>query len=210
MTDMILYINNSLIESEIGMSGVEWIAVDPQYDTFIFSNGGSGVVDGDDTPTDIELNRSAVQLSESSSVIVPKYFLLDYSADLLREIKLAGNQAKRFAFCCSFDGATATEPQLEAWDNSDMNTYIDAGLGNGSPSASWYKGICTTTDTPDPNWTGINLAGSDFSNVILLNDGVGGLNTADDLYFNFKIVIPAGYLTPAIHTPVLVVTYTTN
>ena len=210
MTSVILYINNTTTESPLGTSGVDWIEVNPTYDSFIFSNGGSGVADGDDTPTDDELNRAAVPLSDSVAVIVPKYFLLDYSEDILKEIKNAGNQEKRYSFCCSFDGVTASEPQLEAWDNAAVDSYADPALGNGVPASSWYKAICTTTSTPGLNWTGTPLAGGGASNVVPLNDGNGALTGATDLYFNLKIIIPGGYIIPAVHTPILMVTYTTN
>jgi len=91
-----------------------------------------------------------------------------------------------------------------------MNSYIDPCLGQGVASASWYKAICTTTSTPGADWTGISLAGLGASNVLLLNDGNGALTAAKNLYFNFKVVIPGGYLIPAVHTPMLVCTYTTN
>lgn len=210
MTDLTLSINNSTQDSELNATGTTWVEVDATYDSFIFSNGGAGVADGDDTPTDTELNRSAVPLSDSVAVVVPKYFLLDFSVDLLKEVKLAGNQNKQYVFACSFDGATASEPQLEAWDNTDMNSFSDPGLGAGIPASSWYKGVTTTTSLPGADWTGTPLAGNGASNVIYLNDGNGALTGADILYFNFKIVIPGGYLVPAVHTPTLVITYTTN
>jgi hypothetical protein len=43
-----------------------------------------------------------------------------------------------------------------------------------------------------------------------LNNGNGALSIADILYFNFKIVIPGGYLTPALHTPIMSIIYATN
>lgn len=210
MTSLTLHINHSSTDSPLNTSGVDWVEVNPTYDSFIFSDGGSGVADGEDTPTDEELNRAAVPLDENNEVDVSEYFLLDYSADELKEIFNAGNQNKRYVFACEFDGATASEPQLEAWDNEDMDSYADPGLGNGVPASSWYKAVCTTTSLPGADWTGVRLAGSGASNIVLLNNGSGALTGATTLYFNFKIVIPAGYVTPAVHTPVLVVTYTTN
>jgi len=210
MTSVILNINHSSTDSPFGTSGIDWVAVNATYDTFIFSNGGAGVADGNDTPTDEELNRAAVQLSASVEVDISKYFLLDYSADELKELFLAGNQDKQYVFCAEFDGATATEPQLEAWDNDSMNSYANAGLGNGTPSASWYKAVATKTSSPGADWTGVALAGNGASNIVLLNEGNGALSGAENLYFNFKIAIPAGYVTPALHTPVLIITYTTN
>lgn len=210
MTDLILYINNKIADTPLGAIGTDWFDVDPTNDTLVWSNGGVGVTDGDDLPTEEELNRSAVQLDADDDVIVPKYFLSDYTNDILREIKNAGNQDKQYVFCASFDGATASEPQLEAWDDDNMNSYSDPSLGSGIPAGSWYKAVCTTTASPGIDWVGTPLAGLGASNIILLNDGNGALSVAGDLYFNFKVVIPSGYLTPAVHTPYLVITYTTN
>ena len=209
-TNMDLYINNSITEQPIGTSGVDWILVNPNADYFIFSAGGAGVADGEDIPTETELNRAATQLDSINDVVVAKYFLADISADLLKEIKNAGNQNKRYAWGCDFDGATASEPQLEAWDNTDMDSFVDPAIGSGSANASWYKGISTTTSSPGVDWTGTPIAGSGISNIILLNDGNGALTGAADLYFNFKVVIPGGYLNPALHVPIFAITYTTN
>ena len=213
MTSLTMLINNSTQDSPIGASGTTWVAVDPNYDVLIFSAGsilGGGVSDGDVIPTETLLNRYAVQLDPVNPVIVPHYFLADYSANLLKEIKLAGNQNKRYSFACQFSGATATEPQLEAWDTSSMTTIVSPALGSGTPNSSWYKAVGTNLGLPGTNWAGIPLAGSGVSNVLLLNDGNGALTGASTLYFNFKIVIPGGYLTPVIATPVLSIIYTTN
>jgi hypothetical protein len=210
MTDLILKINNTVTDSVVG---VGWIDVDNINDGFIFSTGsaaGQGVSDGDPIPSEALLNRYAVQLSAISAVTVPKYFLADNSTNLLKEIKLAGNQNKRYVFACAFDGATATEPVLEAWDNDSMNSYSDPSLGAGVPNVSWYKAVATTSALPGVNWTGVSLAGNGSSNIVLLNEGNGALTGAANLYFNFKIVIPAGYLTPAVHTPILSIVYTSN
>jgi len=210
MSTATLYINNSVNELAIGASGSSWIEVASGYDTFIFTGGGSGVANGDDIPTSEELDRAGVSLSESTAVVVPTYILADFSADTLYEIYNAGNVAKQYAFGVSFNGATASEPQLEAWDNDSMDSYVDPALGNGVPTNSWYKGIVTTASAPSADWTGVNMGGNGASNVVYLNNGSGALSVATDLYFNFKIVIPGGYVTPASHTPVLVVTFTTN
>lgn len=209
-TAMTLYINHSIDDQPYGSSGIDWLTVDPNNDYFIFSAGSAIVADEESIPNETDLNRSAVQLSDISDVIVGKYFLADTSENKLKEVKLAGNQNKQYVFCASFDGATASEPQLEAWDDDDMDSYNDVALGNGSPSVSWYRAICTTLGSAGVDWTGIRLAGSESSNIVLLNNGNGALGIATDLYFQFKIVIPAGHDIPATHTPILVITYTTN
>jgi len=211
MSNVKLYINNSSTDSPLGTPGVDWVEVDNINDTFIFSNGGLGVTDGDDTPTDEELNRAAVQLSESVAIEPEHYFLLDYSDDELKELFLAGNKNKRYVFCASFDGATATEPQLEAWDNASMNSFVNPCLGGGFASLSWYKAISTNLSLPGSPWgSTTTLAGNGISHYLLLNNGSGALSIATNLYFNFRIIIPAGYIIPAVHTPVLAIVFTTN
>jgi hypothetical protein len=210
MANLILKINNSTVDSA---GGGTWINVDPSNDVFIFSQGsgaGLGVSDGDAIPAESLLNRYAVVLDAVNPVTVPKYFLADFSANLLKEIKLAGNQNKQYVFDANFDGATATEPQLEAWDTISMTSAIAIALGNGTPNSSWYKAIATTSSLPGVNWVGTPLGGSNSANILLLNEGTGALTAAKDLYFNFKIVIPGGYLTPGLHTPVLAIVFTTN
>lgn len=179
-------------------------------DTLIFSAGSATVIDGAAIPNQIELNKAATILSPISATVVAHYFLADLLNNLLKEIHLAGNADKRYAFCASFDDATASEPQLEAWDDISLATYILGCLGANIPAASWYKAICTTTLTPGPTWIGTPLAGSGVSNSVLLNDGNGALTAAKDLYFNFHVKIPAAYGTPGQYLPVLVITYTTN
>lgn len=210
MTNLILRINNTTSDLTYLGNEANWIAVDDVNDVFIFSQGGSGVADGSVIPSETLLNRYAVQLDPVNPVTVPKYFLADFSTGLLKEVKLAGNQNKRYVFAADFDGATATEPILEAWDNSGMTTILCSALGAGTPGLSWYKAVSTKNALPGVNWTGISLAGAGVSNILLLNAGVGALTGAATLYFNFKIVIPGGYLTPSLQTPVLTITYTTN
>jgi hypothetical protein len=213
MTSLQLLINNTVNDTTVVNVGTDWLTVDPNYDVFIFSGGsvlGGGVSNGDVIPSEALLNRYAVQLDPINPVNVPKYFLADYSLNLLKEIKLAGNQNKRYVFAAQFDGATATEPQLEAWDTASMDTIVSPALGAGTPASSWYKAISTNLSLPGVNWVGTSLAGSGVSNILLMNDGAGALAVASTLYFNFKIVIPGGYLTPVVATPVLSIVYTTN
>ena len=211
MSNMILHINHSV--NDVVYPTGDWIAVDPNADSFIFSQGsaaGLGVSDGDALPSEALLNRYAVLLDAVNPVTVPKYFLADGSASFLKEIKLAGNQNKRYVFAADFDGATATEPQLEAWDNINMATILSPALGAGSPLTSWYKIVVTTNGLPGSNWVGTPLGGSAVANIALLNGGAGALTVAKTLYFNFKVVIPGGYLVPAVLTPFLAIVYTTN
>jgi len=207
---MNLYINNLADELEYGVSGSDWIIVDPNADYFIFSTGSVAVADGAAIPSETELNRAAVQLNAHNPVNVAKYFLADDTDNKLKEVINAGNQDKQYAFACVFDSPTASEPVLEAWNNSGLSSYNSVELGGGAPANSWYKAIDTNVASPGADWTGIPLAGSGVSNILLLNSGNGALSGAGNLYFNFKIVIPAGYLTPALHTPIVAITYTEN
>jgi hypothetical protein len=91
-----------------------------------------------------------------------------------------------------------------------MDTILSPALGAGTPAASWYKAACTTLALPGVDWVGTPLAGDGVSNIILLNNGSGALSGSGILYFNFKVVIPGGYLTPALHTPIIAIIYATN
>lgn len=210
MANLSLLINNTINDTAVANIGTDWIEVDPSYDFFIFSQGGGTVIDGNAIPSEELLNRYAVQLDDTDPVIVPKYFLADFSVNLLKEVKLAGNQNKQHVFAASFDGATATEPVLECWDTPSMDTILSPALGEGTPAASWYKAVCTTNGLPGADWVGVSLAGDGIANTVLLNNGAGALTEADILYFNFKVVIPAGYLTPGLHTPIFAIVYATN
>jgi len=209
MTNLILRVNITSTDDSYANHPENYINLDDD-DYLIFSGGSDAVKDGEDLPTELELNRAATVVSAIDSVEVAKYFLADYSENLLREIINAGLVAKRYVFAASFDGATATEPTLEAWDDDDCDTYILTCLGAGTPNLSWYKAIVTTYSTPSAPWAGVSLAGSGTSNVVYLNATNGPLTVATDLYFNFAVVIPAGVSTPEANTPCLAIVYATN
>jgi hypothetical protein len=164
-------------------------------------------------PTALELNAAASVIDPATTVTVARCLLMDYSAQggyYTRLINgMGGNY--QYVFNFSFDGATATEPQLEAWDTSSHTTAALNVLGSGTNNDSFVKAKCTTSTPPGGGWAGTPLAGA---NVVLLNDGNGALGTvpsgltANDLYANLKIVIPANYSTPASETFVLTVRYT--
>ena len=209
MTNLILRVNVTAVDSKYVTVPGNFVDV-AVGDSFIFSAGSALVADGLSIPGQTDLNRAATVLAPLASTVVAHYFLADVSVNLLKEIHLAGNGNYSYVFCASFDNATASEPQLEAWDDATLATYILGCLGSGLPSSSWYKAICTTTTIPGATWVGTPLAGAGVSNVILLNAGAGALTVAKDLYFNFHVKIPAGYTTPGQYLPVLLVTYTTN
>jgi hypothetical protein len=216
MTNLLLKVNVSSVDAaydDSGMAG-SYVTVEAA-DSLIFSAGLTGVVeDGLPIPNPLQpaLNRAATLLDPGNVTIVQKYFIADSSAGYLYEIFNAGNKDKQFVFCCSFDDATTSEPQLEAWDDINLATYLLLCLGNGDPASSWYRAKCTTLASSGPNWigTGTPLAGSGTSNVVKLNASGGVLTGAKDLYFNFGVRIPGTASTPNIYLPVLVVTYTSN
>jgi len=209
MTDMILRVNTSEVDNTYVAAPGNFVTVEAG-DVLIFSAGSAVVKDGESIPNQTELNKAATILDPLLPTVVAHYFLADSSVNLLKEIHLAGNQNKRYVFCLSFDGATASEPQLEAWDDIGLVTYDLGCLGTGVPNSSWYKGVCTTSSAPGASWLGTPLAGSGATNIILLNDGSGALSGAADLYFNFHVKIPAAYTAPGQYLPILLVTYTTN
>jgi hypothetical protein len=208
-TNAVLRINNTVNDSTYVAQPSYYIDVDVA-DTLIFSAGSAIVANGEPIPSSIELNDAATALNSLISIEVAKYFLADSSANLLKEMFNAGSVDKRYVFVCSFDGLTVTEPQLEAWDDIDVDTYSIACLGSGIPTNSWYRAICTTDASPGTSWVGTPLAGNGISNVVLLNSGNGALTAAKDLYFNFKVLIPVGITSPSSYAPVLAITYMTN
>ncbi len=161
-------------------------------------------------PTADELNAAAEIIDPSNAVTVAKCLLMDYSHSVggsyYTHLIIGMSLNKRYVYCFRFSAATATEPQLEAWDTSAHSTCVKHVLGAGTPANSMMKGVCTTTTLPGVDWAGTALAGA--SNVLLLNDGSGALSGAGHLYANLKIKIPAAYATPAAETFVLTCRYT--
>jgi len=192
----------------------DYVEIDLINDYLIWSNGSIAVADGQDEPTELELTIAAPHIDPDDPMTVEKCFIFDDSEGpgTLREINGMGIN-RRYVFCFMFDGATASEPQLEAWDNSSHNTANFHVLGNGTPANSMIKGVATTLALPGEGWSGIPIADT---NVLLLNDGAGALpvldstESAHDRYCNLKIVIPADYPTPAVEPFVLTVRYLYN
>lgn len=186
----------------------DFITLDLVNDYLIWSDSLADLMTHEPTPA--ELNAAASIIDPVNPVTIAKCLLMDYSHDVggsyYTHLVKGMSENKRYSYCFSFDGATATEPQLEAWDTSAHSTYVKNVLGAGTPANSMMKGICTTTSLPGAGWVGASLAGG--SNVLLLNDGNGALSGAGHLYANMKIKIPGGYATPAAETFVLTVRYT--
>ncbi len=192
-----------------------YVLMDLVEDYLIWTAGGAGVADGEDEPTASELNAAATLIDPSNPVTVSKCLVFDKDDGLgtLRDVKgLAEN--KRYVFGFSFDGATASEPQLEAWDDANHDSTDKHVLGAGTPADSMVKAVCTTNSLPGESWAGVSLAGSGVSYVVKLNDGNGALSTlgsgetSQELYANLKIVIPTGYANPAVEQFKLTVRFT--
>jgi len=168
-------------------------------------------------PSADELNEHAVIIEDDADKVVPECLAMDYShsfgGEFYTHLIKGIAEAKRFVVAFSFDGATANEPQLEAWDDNTHSSTEKLVLGGDESGAiSMVKAICTTTLTPSEDWVGTSLRGSE--SVLLLNDGNGALDELEsgelsqELYCNLKIVIPQAFETPAIETFILTVRYT--
>lgn len=209
MASLSVYVNTGSVDDELNVSGASWTLIDPDNDRLIFTGGSDVVADGETSPGSLALNQAGLFLTGVEQII-DTYLLDDVGSNILREIDLMGNQNKRYVMAFDFDDATASEPVLEAWDDEDLDSITAISLGTGTPTNSFYRGITTTDGLPGTNWTGIRLAGSSDNHFIYLNNENGPLATADTLYCNLKIVIPATQLTGLAETPVLVCKFGSN
>lgn len=209
MATLTIAANVSSNNTPYSESGAAWIVVDSTNDTLIFSAGSDTVADGETIPTQSEYNQAGVILTGVQQ-IVSKYFLADASANMIREIQLMGNTTNRYVLAFDFDDVTATEPVLELWDDSNLDTIAGTSLGAGTASSSWWRGITTTSSSPSADWTGSTLAGSSSSHYLNLNASGGALSGAKTLYCNLKIVIPASAATGLSATPVFAVKFASN
>lgn len=207
MTECTIKVNTGATDQIVGVG--TFTTMDIVNDYLIFSAGSAVVADGEAIPSEAQLNSAASVISESAPVEVAKCFLADVGSNLLREIDLYADNA-RYVFAFDFDGATASEPILEMWDDVDLDSYDLYSLGDGTPNDSWFAGVCTTDALPGASWTGTPLAGSGASNIIYLNNNNGAIAVATVLYANLKVTIPANPSRSAKELPVLVVKYFTN
>lgn len=187
-----------------------FVTLDLTNDKLIWSDGSSAVADGQDTPSDAELNEAAPLVPTGSAYEVPYLFLLDYSAtgQELKLVNLAGSDNNRYVLRFEFDNATATEPTLEAWDDSDHDSNDLECLGAGTGADSYIHVIRTTDGAPGSAWTGTPISGA--SNKSNMNGGAGALGSGSHtIYYNCRIEIPVG-ATPASESPILTCRYTWN
>ena len=192
-----------------GTSGVDWVEMNLTNDKLIFSAGSATVVDGAAIPTPQELNSAALLIT-TVDVECPHFFLADASEAIIDEIHNAGTGNKRYVFCAEFDAATASEPVLEIWDDTDLDSITDYCLGSGVANDSFFRGICTTAALPGVGWTGSRLAGSSTNHFLWLNAGLGALSAAKDLYWQMRITVPASFANAASEAPVITIKWTTN
>jgi len=209
MAALTMAANISSSDTAYTESGAAWVVIDSANDVLIFTAGSDTVADGEPIPSQSDYNRAGVLIT-GSQVIVDTYILADASANMLREIQLMGNTTGRYVLAFDFDGSTATEPVLELWDDSNLNTVTSTTLGAGTTSSSWWKGITTTSGAPTIGWTGSTLAGATSGHYLNLNNGSGALAVATTLYCNLKIVIPISATTGVNSTPVFAVKFASN
>lgn len=208
MANLLIYANHSNTDSPLNTSGVDWIEIDPDNDRIIISEGSDTVKDGEPSPGESALNSAGIVL-DGSEQTYDKYFLDDASAVLLKEIFLMGEGNYRYVMAFDFDDSTVSEPVLEIWDDSDMDSIDSVVLGAGDANSSWIRGIVTTDSLPGASWTGSRLAGSSDGHFLWLNDLNGALTVAKTLYCQLKVVVPATQVDAGATTPVLVCKYTT-
>lgn len=199
----------------------DYIEVDVDHDYLIWTEGDSTVKDlMTSMPSEADLNAAGAAIDADAAYTVPLCLLMDYSGNVggaYYTHKVIGmSENNRYVFCFSFDGSTATEPQLECWDDDGHDSFNKHVLGAGTAVDSMVKGICTTAGLPGASWTGTALAGDNVARVLLLNNGNGALadlesgETSQELYANLKIVLPADYPTPEAASFVMTVRYAWN
>lgn len=209
MAELTIYANHSSTDSPLNTPGVDWVEIDPDNDSIIITDGSDTVKDGESIPGQSALNGAGILLDGTEQTF-DTYLLEDFSANELKEIFLMGSGDNRYVLAFDFDGSTASEPVLEAWDDSDMDSIDSVVLGSGTSSASWLRAITTTSSTPGASWTGSRLAGSSDGNFLYLNDENGALSVADTLYCQLKCVVPSTQSDAGATTPILVCKYATT
>lgn len=188
-----------------GGSSSNWVVIDLANDALLFLDAQQE--DGDNRAG----ARYPVIIPAAGSLEAPKTFVDDASEGVFDQVPLAGTTAgeqsggdTRYVFAVYFDGPTAGIPYLEAWNSSAHAAADDAFLGGGTPANSTLSAIATTGAVPgSATWTGTPLAG-DASRIAL---DTAALESAKNLYFNIKQVIPAGFTPQADSAIVLSLRY---
>jgi len=209
MADLTLYVNVDSIDSPVGTSGVDWVEVDVDNDKLILTAGSNIVKDGETIASDTALNQAGVVLT-GSEITIDTYLLEDNSAGIYKELELMGAGNNRYVMGFSFDGATASEPVLEIWNDTDLDSIDNVSLGGGVPSSSWWRGITTTDGLPGVGWTGSRLAGAGDGYFLWLNNQAGALTGADVLYAQLKVVIPLIQVDAGAEVPIMAIKWATT
>lgn len=210
MTTLVLSLNVDTQDQPYNTSGVNWVDIADGSDYLIFTAGSDVVKDGEAIPSSFQLSQAGMVLT-GSDILVPHYILADISDNQLKESTLMTRADNRYVLAFDFDGATTSEPVLEAWDNDDMDSTDSVCLGAGTPSNSWLHGITTTDASPgSSSWIGNRLAGSSDTHFLWLNNQNGALSAADTLYCNLYMVVPSTQNDAGAETPILVCKYTTT
>ena len=206
-----VYINCDAQDQPFGTSGIDWVEFSEGNDQFIFTNGNTEVADGQDIPTQAELISAGIIL-DGNEQILDTYLLQDTSANLLKSIDGMGNLNKRYVIAFDFDDVTASEPQFEVYDDTNLNSASGIILGSGTPSASFIRGVVTTDGLPGSNWisTAIRMAGSSEGYFLYLNNENGYLTSAKTLYADICIVVPSTQTTGFSANPVFVCKWLEN
>ena len=213
MTNLDIMVNYVDADVNYETTPADYITMDLDNDYLIWTEGDATVKDLMlAKPTSDQLNAAATLIDPDAIKTVNLCLLMDdsgFGGYYTREVK-GMSENKRYVFGFSFDEATASEPVLEAWDDSDHDSTDNNVLGAGTPASSMVKAVCTTNALPGASWVGTAIAGA---NTLQLNAGNGaisdpGSGLTTELYANIKITIPAAYATPAVETFVLTCRYT--
>jgi len=213
MTNLDIIVNYVDADVNYVTTPADYISMDLDNDYIIWTEGDAVIKDKmTGKPTSDQLNTAATLIDPDLPKTVTLCLLMDdsgFGGFYTRQVIGMGLN-KRYVFGFSFDGATASEPVLEAWDDSDHDSSDNNVLGAGTPDDSMLKAVCTTNALPGASWVGSDIAGA---NTLELNAGNGALSApgsglTTELYANVKIVIPAAYATPAVETFVLTCRYT--
>jgi hypothetical protein len=209
MTNVIIHVNHTNTDATRVAQPANFVQMDLANDKLIFSAGSAAVADGQPTPSSAELNEAAT-IIQAVPVEVAHTFLLDVSdvGAELKEMFMANSGNHRYVICLAFDGATATEPTLEAWDD---DTHVTANLnclGLGTPADSMLKAVLTTGGAPGASWAGTPIAGGAAPNILMLNNLGGALPGATDVYVNIHWDVPSSYISPFIENPCISIRYT--
>jgi hypothetical protein len=209
VVNCVVHINHTNDDNTRVVDPTDFIQMDLANDKLIFSAGSAAVADGQPTPSSAELNEAAT-IIQAVPVEIAHTFLLDVSdvGAELKEMFMANSGNHRYVICLAFDGATASEPTLEAWDD---DTHVTANLnclGLGTPADSMLKAVLTTAGSPGAGWAGTAIAGGAAPNILMLNNSGGALPGATDVYVNIHWKVPGSFLTPFIEQPIISVRYT--